>query len=164
MVPIIISGKSKSGVLAVGGKCCVTKFSHINIDQCQALPNNQMKHYRPLSNQPKPSGAFPKASDQHLKNPRFWRFSLSPMAECAEGTSPGHLLKNTRANQTSKWTNTYPTNDNQSHLGAFRHIRPTLKNLNFWLFGRTVFASIHKYISCIRICVYTYLRISLPIV
>ena len=53
-------------------------------------------------------------------------------------TSPGHLLNNTRANQTSKWTNTYPTNDNQSHLGAFRHIRPTLKNQNFWLFGHWV--------------------------
>ena len=48
-------------------------------------------------------------------------------------TSPGHLLNNTRANQTSKWTNTYPTNGNQSHLGAFRHIRPTLKNMIFWL-------------------------------
>ena len=53
-------------------------------------------------------------------------------------TSPGHLLNNTRANQTSKWTITYPTNDNQSHLGAFRHIRPTLKNQNFLLFGHWV--------------------------
>ena len=53
-------------------------------------------------------------------------------------TSPGHLFNNTRANQTSKWTNTYPTNDNQSHLGAFRHIRPTLKNQSFWLFGHWV--------------------------
>ena len=79
-------------------------------------------------------------------------------------TCPGHKVNHPRANQTSKWTNTYPTNDNQSHLGAFRHIRPTLKNQSFLLFGRTVFASIHKYISCIRICVYTYLRISLPIV
>ena len=57
--PIIISGKSKSWVLAVGGKCCVTKFSHINIDQCQALPNNQMKQYKPLSNQQNMSGALP---------------------------------------------------------------------------------------------------------
>ena len=40
--------------------------------------------------------------------------------------------------QTSKWTNTYPTNGNQSHLEAFRHIRPTLKNQSFWLFGHWV--------------------------
>ena len=48
-------------------------------------------------------------------------------------TSPGHLLNNTRANQTSKWTNTYPTNDNQSHPGAFRHIRPTLRKSEFFI-------------------------------
>ena len=60
------------------------------------------------------------------------------VGKCAKETSPGHLLNNTRANQTSKWTITYPTNDNQSHLGAFRHIRPTLKNQNFWLFGHWV--------------------------
>ena len=53
-------------------------------------------------------------------------------------TSPGHLLNNARANKTSKWTNTYPTNGNQSHLEAFRHIRPTLKNQSFWLFGHWV--------------------------
>ena len=75
MVSIIISGKSKSWVLAVGGKCCVTKFSHINIDQCQALPNNQMKHYRPLFNQQNPSGAVPDMSD--WENPRIWRFWAS---------------------------------------------------------------------------------------
>ena len=46
-------------------------------------------------------------------------------------TSPGHLLNNTGANQTSKWTNRYPTNGNQSHLGAFRHIRPTLRKSEF---------------------------------
>ena len=78
-VPIIISGKSKSGVLAVGGKCCVTKFSHINIDQCQALPNNQMKQYKPLSNQQNMSGALParrvwrtSKKSKNLKNLGFW--------------------------------------------------------------------------------------------
>ena len=37
-------------------------------------------------------------------------------------TCPGHKVNHPRANQTSKWTNTYPTNGNQSHPGAFRHI------------------------------------------
>ena len=48
-------------------------------------------------------------------------------------TSPGHLLNNSRANQTWKWTNTYPTNGNQSHPGAFRHIRPTLRKSEFFI-------------------------------
>ena len=132
-------GKVKVGFWLVGGKCCVTKFSHINIDQCQALPNNQMKHYRPLFNQQNPSGAVADMPD--WENPRIWRFWASGWLSenASKETSPGHLLNNTRANQTSKWTNTYPTNDNQSHLGAFRHIRPTLRRSEiskiwgFWL-------------------------------
>ena len=66
-VPIIISGKSKSWVLAVGGKTVKGKVLHINQSQPQALPNYQMKHYRSLFNWPKPSGALPKVSEQHLK-------------------------------------------------------------------------------------------------
>ena len=60
-------------------------------------------------------------------------------------TSPGHLLNNSRANQTWKWTNTYPTNGNQSHPGAFRHIRPTLRSLKLkpllWWFSLALFHS-----------------------
>ena len=66
-VPIIISGKSKSWVLAVGGKTVKGKVLHINQSQPQALPNYQMKHYRSLFNWPKPSGALPKVSEEHLK-------------------------------------------------------------------------------------------------
>ena len=79
--PVIISGNGKSWVLAFGGQTVKGKLFQINQTQPQALPNNQQKHYRPPFNQQNPSGAFPKASDRHLKNPRFWRFSLSPMAE-----------------------------------------------------------------------------------
>ena len=50
-----------------GGKTVKGKLLHINQSQPQALPNNQMKHYRQLFNQPKPSGALPKVSEQHLK-------------------------------------------------------------------------------------------------
>ena len=61
--PDIISGKGKSSVLAVGGKTVKGKLLHINQSQPQALPNNQMKHYRPLFNQQNPSGAVPDISD-----------------------------------------------------------------------------------------------------
>ena len=66
-LPIIISEKSKCWVLDFGGKLVNGKVVHINQSQPQALPNNQMKHYRQLFNQPKPSGALPKVSEQHLK-------------------------------------------------------------------------------------------------
>ena len=54
---------------------------------------------------------------------------------CSKETSPGHEVNHPRANQTSKWTNTYPTNGNQSHPGAFRHIRPTLRKSELLTFN-----------------------------
>ena len=51
-------------------------------------------------------------------------------------TCPGHKVNHPRANQTSKWTNTYPTNGNQSHPGAFRHIRPTLRKFKLLTFNQ----------------------------
>ena len=74
--PIIISGKSKSWVLAVGGKTVKGKVLHINKSQHQALPSNQMKHYRQLFNQPKPPGALPDISDRDRGNPRIWKLEV----------------------------------------------------------------------------------------
>ena len=42
--PIIISEKSKSWVLALGGSVVKGKLVHINQSQPLALPNNQQKH------------------------------------------------------------------------------------------------------------------------
>ena len=65
--PSIISGKGKSWVLALGGSVVKGKLFHINQSHPQALPNSQQKHYRSLFNQPKPTGALPKVSEQHLE-------------------------------------------------------------------------------------------------
>ena len=43
-VPIIISGKGKSWVLALGGSVVKGKLFQINQSQPLALPNNQQKH------------------------------------------------------------------------------------------------------------------------
>ena len=85
-VPIIISGKSQSWVLAVGGKTVKGKVLHINQSHPQALPNYQMKHYRSLFNQPKPPGALPKVSEQHLKKPKNVKISNGRTAAATYGT------------------------------------------------------------------------------
>ena len=142
MVPIIISGKSKSGVLAGRWQMLcykVLSYQHRPMSGTPKQPNEAVQTtFQSTKYVGGPSSQACLTDIEKIQEFQVFGLLAGWVKMSPKETSPGHLLNNTRANQTSKWTNTYPTNDNQSHLGAFRHIRPTLKNQNFWLFGHWV--------------------------
>ena len=161
--PIIISGKSKSGVLAGRWQMLcykVLSYQHRPMSGTPKQPNEAVQTtFQSTKYVGGPSSQACLTDIEKIQEFQVFGLLDGWVKMSSKETSPGHLLNNTRANQTSKWTNTYPTNDNQSHLGGFQTYPANIEKsefFTFWSHCICVYTQIHFVYTYLCVYVFAY--------